>query len=73
MLNKNWTSITQASLTFYQMSRIIDNFSFDSLAPYQSIVDFSEPTSRIFPESSSDILWVIKSIRHFLKFISKTY
>ena len=27
MLNKNWTSITQASLTFYQMSRIIDNFS----------------------------------------------
>ena len=35
------------------MSRIIDNFSFDSLAPYESIVDFSEPTSHIFPESSS--------------------
>src|SRR5438132_6901471 len=35
------------------MSRIVDNFSFDSLAPYESIVDFSESTSHIFPESSS--------------------
>ena len=36
------------------MSRIIDNYSFDSITPYESIIDFPRPTSHIFPETSSN-------------------
>ena len=36
------------------MSWIIDNYSFDSITPYESIIDFPRPTSHIFPETSSN-------------------